>query len=84
MRMARQSVLLGVVTSVFAVNAGATSHLPAGVTLDRASMDRMAGSSVDMAAFEYPADCYPHCNGDGVLTIADVGCFQSRYVSGCP
>ncbi|MFM9996918.1 MAG: PEP-CTERM sorting domain-containing protein [Phycisphaerales bacterium] len=28
--------------------------------------------------------CYPDCNGDGQLTVADFGCFQTKYVLGCP
>ncbi|MFM9994539.1 MAG: SdiA-regulated domain-containing protein [Phycisphaerales bacterium] len=27
-------------------------------------------------------DCYPDCNADGGLTVADFGCFQGRYVLG--
>jgi hypothetical protein len=26
--------------------------------------------------------CYPDCNGDGALTVADFGCFQTLFVSG--
>jgi hypothetical protein len=28
--------------------------------------------------------CYPDCNGDGALTVADFGCFQTKFVAGCP
>ncbi len=28
--------------------------------------------------------CYPDCNGDGALTVADFGCFQTRFVAGDP
>ncbi len=28
--------------------------------------------------------CYADCNGRGVLTIADFGCFQSAFVFGAP
>ena len=28
--------------------------------------------------------CYPDCNGDGVLTVADFGCFQTQFVLGAP
>ncbi len=31
-----------------------------------------------------PPPCYPDCNADGVLTIADFGCFQTKFVSGDP
>ena len=27
-------------------------------------------------------DCYPDCNTDGLLTVADFGCFQTRFVQG--
>ena len=30
------------------------------------------------------ANCYPDCNGDGALTVADFGCFQTRFVAGDP
>ncbi len=29
-------------------------------------------------------DCYPDCNTDGSLTIADFGCFQTKFVAGDP
>ena len=28
--------------------------------------------------------CYPDCNQDGALTVADFGCFQTRFVGGDP
>ncbi len=28
--------------------------------------------------------CYPDCNADGSLTVADFGCFQTRFVAGEP
>ena len=28
--------------------------------------------------------CYPDCNGDGALTVADFGCFQTRFVAADP
>jgi hypothetical protein len=31
-----------------------------------------------------PEPCYPDCNGVGGLTIADFGCFQTRFVAGDP
>ena len=31
-----------------------------------------------------PASCYPDCNADGSLTVADFGCFQTRFVAGDP
>ena len=35
---------------------------------------------VDMGA----TPCYPDCNADGGLTVADFGCFQTRFVAGDP
>jgi hypothetical protein len=29
-------------------------------------------------------ECYADCNTDGVLTVADFGCFQTRFVAGDP
>ncbi len=31
-----------------------------------------------------PALCYADCNASGTLSVADFGCFQSRYVLGSP
>ena len=28
--------------------------------------------------------CYPDCTGDGLLTVADFGCFQTKFVGGSP
>ncbi|MFM9996369.1 MAG: hypothetical protein ACKVU4_11285 [Phycisphaerales bacterium] len=28
--------------------------------------------------------CYPDCNGDKALTVADFGCFQTKFVGGSP
>ncbi len=37
----------------------------------------------DISLIEVAA-CYPDCNGVGGLTIADFGCFQTRFVAGDP
>ena len=31
-----------------------------------------------------PPACYPDCNNDGILTVADFGCFQTKFVVGDP
>ena len=31
-----------------------------------------------------PPPCYPDCNGSGSLTVADFGCFQTKFVIGDP
>jgi hypothetical protein len=28
--------------------------------------------------------CYPDCNADGAMTVADFGCFQTKFVAGDP
>jgi hypothetical protein len=30
------------------------------------------------------SSCYPDCTNDGVLTVADFGCFQTKFVAGDP
>jgi hypothetical protein len=40
---------------------------------------------IDRGAHEFqPDSCYPDCNADGALTVADFGCFQTRFVAGDP
>jgi hypothetical protein len=31
-----------------------------------------------------PLPCYPDCNGDGVLGLADFGCFQTKFALNDP
>ena len=38
----------------------------------------------DDISLEEAGGCYPDCNGDGNLTVADFGCFQTKFVSGDP
>jgi hypothetical protein len=33
---------------------------------------------------EGPPPCYPDCNQDALLTVADFGCFQTKFVAGDP
>ena len=33
-------------------------------------------------AFTVSDSCYPDCNADGALTVADFGCFQTKFVAG--
>jgi hypothetical protein len=30
------------------------------------------------------SDPWADCNADGILTVQDFGCFQTKFVSGCP
>ena len=38
----------------------------------------------DLLQLSMESACYPDCNGDGALTVADFGCFQTRFVAGDP
>jgi len=40
------------------------------------------GAGASMNATITSAGCYPDCNLDGVLTVADFGCFQTKFVGG--
>jgi hypothetical protein len=40
--------------------------------------------NLDDAAHFVGLACYPDCNPDGLLTVADFGCFQTKFVSGDP
>ncbi len=64
-----------------------TGNVQAGGTLAVRALDlysaTMDGIYYDDAALE-GGSCYPDCNGVGGLTIADFGCFQTKFVAGCP
>ena len=76
------------------IDAGSSAAVPAGVTGDLASNPRFLNDPctadtgigpfpvVDMGAYEYRF--YADCNLDGVLTVADFGCFQTKFVVGDP
>ncbi len=40
--------------------------------------------AVDNLSLTAGAPCYPDCNADGALTVADFGCFQTKFVLGDP
>ncbi len=83
-----------------AIDAADNTALPPGVLTDRDGNPRFvddpatpntgvpggAGGAaiVDMGAYEVQDTCYPDCNGVGGLTIADFGCFQTKFVAGDP
>jgi hypothetical protein len=79
------------------IDAGKNDEVPAGVTTDMdgrarfvddpATPDTGIGTPplVDIGAYEFQAEtCYPDCNTSGTLTIADFGCFQTRFVAADP
>ena len=37
---------------------------------------------IDFTQMTISLVCYPDCNADGSLTVADFGCFQTRFVGG--
>ncbi len=45
---------------------------------------RTAGGQVSPYLARWACPCYPDCNGDNQLTIADFACFQTKFVAGCP
>ena len=79
-----------------AIDSASNSGTPPGFASDiegRARFVDDAGTSnsglgsppADMGAYEFSgAPCYADCNGDGALTVADFGCFQSKFIAGCP
>jgi hypothetical protein len=42
------------------------------------------GADDSDANFTIEAGCYADCNLSGTLTIADFGCFQSKFAAGDP
>ncbi|MFM9994835.1 MAG: hypothetical protein ACKVU4_03435 [Phycisphaerales bacterium] len=44
------------------------------------------GSTSNQKEFlvSFDLGAYADCNGDGILTVADFGCFQGQFVLGCP
>ncbi len=42
------------------------------------------GQDVSFVLLGTDSQCYPDCNGGGGLTIADFGCFQTKFVQGDP
>ncbi len=43
-----------------------------------------AGHEEGWVAFLGDAVCYPDCTADGALTVADFGCFQTKFAAGDP
>jgi hypothetical protein len=51
---------------------------------DTASVDCGSGTNYNEYLVSLHIGAYADCNGDGLLTVGDFGCFQTRYVLGCP
>jgi hypothetical protein len=77
------------------IDAGDSSAVPAGVTLDLAGAPRFRDDPrtpdtgkgpapiVDMGAYEFQPSCYADCDGSGELTFFDFLCFQNAFSAGC-
>ena len=61
---------------------GAASNSTPITHLTLSSLQDIIG--VDNIAFATEAGCYADCNTDGQLTVADFGCFQTKFVAGDP
>jgi hypothetical protein len=56
-------------------------------TIGQPDAGTMTASSFELSGGFWgggPPACYPDCNADSVLTVADFGCFQTKFVSGDP
>jgi hypothetical protein len=49
-----------------------------------ASIGAVSQASLPAGGAMYLIGCYADCNADGALTVADFGCFQTRFVVGDP
>ncbi len=47
-------------------------------------LDAASGVPMDFPFVLFVDDCYPDCNADGLLNLADFGCFQTKFVLGDP
>ena len=56
-----------------ATNAGSTPAVAAGAVF-----------TIGAAGLYALGPCYPDCTGDAALTVADFGCFQTRFAAGDP
>ena len=60
-----------------------------GITLDEIAVQQLTSSAsfgvlIDNIQLGPEAGCYPDCDGGGTLTVADFGCFQTKFVAGDP
>ncbi len=56
--------------------------LDLGTSSNQAFVGLVFSPRVWNGVIHYAALCYPDCNADGSLTVADFGCFQARFVLG--
>ncbi len=62
---------------------GATAHLLMNLILNQ--IDFNLNSTLTLAGDGVLVpECYPDCTGEGSLTIADLSCFQAKFVAGDP
>jgi hypothetical protein len=61
---------------------GAGGFLVAGIT--EGSLAGPSAGRIDTWIARYGGACYPDCNPDGALTVADFGCFQTKFVQADP
>ena len=62
---------------------GLVAHVLLDLVLGDVSFDLQATLALDADGVLVP-DCYPDCTGEGALTVADFGCFQTRFVLADP
>jgi hypothetical protein len=43
-----------------------------------------AGGTPSEMVARWGCGCYPDCTGDGALTVADFGCFQTKFAAANP
>ncbi len=62
---------------------GATAHLLMDLVLEQFTFNLDTTLTLSGDGVPVP-ECYPDCTGEGALTVADFGCFQTRFVAGEP
>ena len=56
-------------------------------TIGQPDAGPMGGGGYEIVGGFWPGcaeSCYPDCTADGMLTVADFGCFQTKFVLGEP
>ncbi len=73
------SVISGAQTNTLSISA----LTAADAGMYRCLVSNACGSALSDTA-QLGSTCYPDCSGDGALTVADFGCFQTAFISGNP